>query len=373
MYTIVVKTLAGLETVLSEELNTLGLHQVKEGRRMVMCEGELSDVYRINYLSRLALKVLVKLDERPVRHADDVYKLGKKINWSDWFDNGRTFAVDSVSFNRLFTHTGYPALLTKDAIVDHFREKNGKRPSVDVRQPDVRIHIHVSEHKATLYLDSSGDSLHLRGYKSRSGVAPLSEVLAAGLISLTGWDGSKLLHDPMCGSGTILTEALMMRCHIPAQMFRKFFCFEKWQNFDREAFNDIKEEARKKIQLQIPLNISGADIAGRNIRDTENNLSKLPHGSLVELAREDFMDSESEDESITILTNPPYDERLSLHDVHDFYSHIGDTLKHGYTNCEAFIFSPKNMAKKHLGLKPAGRTTMYNGKIECELINYQLF
>jgi len=325
--------------------------------RAVQFKGNTELMYKANFLCRTALRVLKVVSVSEVRDEDELYNAVQNIDWSEYITADQTLAVNAVVNQHKITHSLYAALKTKDAIVDQFRDRTGKRPSVDLENAD---------------LDSSGDSLHRRGYRKVQGEAPISEVLAAGMVMLAGWKGQTPLLDPMCGSGTILTEALMIARNIPAGHFRNCFDFEKWKNFDSELWQKIKTDGRS-LTNDNKFTILGSDQSMRAIDATRVNLRSAGFAEDIKLKIINFQDSHPEAENGTIITNPPYGERMQKEDLNGFYSMIGDVLKKKYSGYEAWLITSDFSALKSVGLKPSKKVTLYNGPLECRFVKYELY
>lgn len=367
----IAKTFQGLENVLAKELTELGANDVQIGRRVVSFSGDKELMYRANFQLRTAIRIL-----KPIKHfrattADEVYEAVKAMDWTEYLDNDTTFAVDSVVFSTEFRHSKFVAYKVKDAIVDQFREKTGNRPNVRITNPDLQLHIHVAEFDCTLSLDSSGESLHRRGYRQESVEAPLNEVLAAGIIMQTGWHGECDLIDPMCGSGTIAIEAALIARGIAPGVYRKEYAFEKWRDYDRELFEKIYEDESKERPFEH--HIYAYDINHNAIAIASNNVKAAGLSKEISLQQQDFKDFTQPKEKSIIITNPPYGERISAPDLLGLYKMIGERLKHHFTGCEAWILSYREECFDQIGLRPSLRTPLFNGSLECELRKYQLF
>jgi putative N6-adenine-specific DNA methylase len=368
---LIAKTLYGLETVLAEELTELGASDVTPVNRAVLFSGNKDLLYKVNYASRTALSVLVALSGFRIKSREDLYRKCHEIKWSDFMDNYSTFSVVPVVNSDIFPHSGYPALVVKDAIADYFREKSGQRPSVDLKNPDIVINLHVSNDHADISLDSSVIPLFKRGYREEQGLAPLNEVLAAGMLKLSGWDGKMPLHDPMCGSGTIVIEAAMMAAGIPAGNCRKHFGFMKWNNYDEELFSRIRKEMMPENLPDI--SITGSDISDEAIRQAANNLVRAGVEKLVSLETASFSDVKVNEGKGYLVFNPPYGERLKTDDPEKLYSMIGTTLKHRYPGKSAWIITSAKEYLRFVGLKPVRKYTLYNGSLECVYAGYELY
>ncbi len=347
----VAKTLFGFEPTLARELRNLGAQQVKEGVRNVQFIGDKGFMYKANLALRTAIKILVPIYSFSVNDEFELYKKLKKFQWEEYLDQTKTFAINSVIHSDNFNNSLYVSLKSKDAIVDYFREKTGNRPNVDLKHPDILFNIHIKKDWCTVSLDSSGESLHKRGYKSDTNIAPINEVLAAGLILLSGYDGSQHFIDPMSGSSTILIEATMIANNIPVNINRLEFAFEKWKDFDRELFDVIHESLLKKVRNSTK-KIIGFDKAPSAVRKATNNILNASLEEFITVEKQDFFQSKKPVEGNTIvLFNPPYGERISV-DIPVFYGKIGDTLKQEYPDTNAwFITSDYQVGLKSVGLR----------------------
>jgi putative N6-adenine-specific DNA methylase len=366
------KTVAGMEEVLQGELAILGAMNTKILKRAVSFEGDKAMLYRANYCCRTALRILKPILVFPIVKQEDLYDNINKIPWEDYIGNENSIAVDAVNATSVFTNSQYVALKTKDAVVDRFREKTGSRPSVDLDNPDLRINIHLYKEICTVSLDSSGSSLHKRGYRHVTGPAPLNEVLAAGLIQLSGWDKTVPLYDPMCGSGTILIEANMFARNIPSGYFRPVFGFERWIDFDEALWTRIKDEENAKI-LDKGVEIYGSDITSRAIATATENVGFTRFQKQIHLEVAAFENTVPKGPTGMIICNPPYDERLQIDDIIAFYKSIGDVLKKKYTGFEAWIISSDLRALKFIGLHPSKKIQVFNGPLECKFVRFSLY
>lgn len=372
-YSMVAKTLFGFEDLLADELRGLGAMHVRTGVRNVSFEGDKGFMYKANLALRTCVRILKPIAEFQVYNEDDLYKKLQGLPWETLLKPDGTFAIDGVASSDIFTNTHYLALKSKDAIVDYFREKFGKRPDVDLKHPQVQINIHIQKNTCTVSLDSSGDSLHKRGYRSATNIAPINEVLAAGLVLLSGYNGTQHFIDPMCGSGTILIEAAMIANNIPANINRREFGFEKWSDFDAELFEIIRNSLLKKIR-ESHNEILGFDKAPSAIIKAGENIKNAQLQEFIKVKKTDFFHSEKPFEGPTVvLFNPPYGERLDI-DVPVFYKRIGDTLKRGYPNTEAWmITSDFENGLKNVGLRTSRKIKVYNGKLECRFVQYKMY
>ena len=361
--------MAGLEEVLAQELIEIGADEVQIGRRSVYFSGDIKLLYKSNYCLRTALRILVPIDSYKIYSVDDLYQRAKNFKWEDLFDCDQTFAIQSNVFSDLFDNSMYASLKLKDAIVDRFRYKLGNRPNVDSKNPDILINLHISNELCTISLDSSGESLHKRGYRVGQNEAPMSEVLAAGLLRLSDWDKKSELIDPMCGSGTIAIEAAMLANGIYPGKIRKNFCFKNWRNFDPELFKRMENEVEPVDKT--PVKISASDILRRNIDIASKNADEAGVSSLIDFKVSDFKVLEPVSEKLFLLFNPPYGERLTPDDT-NFYSMIGERLKHHYTNATVWIISTSQCLKS-IGLRPSRKIPVLNGSLECSFRKYELY
>ena len=370
-FEMIAKTFMGLEPVLAKELTHLGANNVEIGRRMVSFTGNKEMLYRANFQLHTAIRILKPIARFKALTPDEVYEGVKKVDWTQFLSNDNTFAVDSVVFSEEFRHSKFVAYKVKDAIVDQFRETTGTRPNISVANPDIRLNIHIAEDKCTLSLDSSGESLHRRGYRQESVEAPLNEVLAAGIILLTGWKGDTDFIDPMCGSGTIAIEAALIAKNMAPGLFRKEFAFEKWPDFDRDLFdaiyNDDSEERDYKFHIY------GYDIDMKAVNTARLNVKAAGLSDCITIECADFKDFKQPKEKSIMVTNPPYGERISTPDLLGTYRMIGERLKHQFLDNDAWVLSYRSECFDQIGLKPSIKIPLYNGSLECELRKYQIF
>jgi putative N6-adenine-specific DNA methylase len=362
-------TMAGLEEILAQELIELGADDVQIGRRSVYFSGDQTMLYRANYCLRTALRVLMPIDSYKIHSADDLYQRGKNFKWEDLFGVEQTFAIQSVTFSDLFNNSMYASLKLKDAIVDRFRYKFGERPSINTKYPDILINLHISNDYCTISLDSSGESLHKRGYRLDQNEAPMSEVLAAGLLRLSAWDQKSELSDPMCGSGTIAIEAAMLANGVYPGSIRKNFAFFNWKSFNRSAYQRMVEEIESgRIDA---VKIKASDISRRNIDIAYKNAEVAGVLKLIDFQIADFRTLKPSSENPFLLFNPPYGERLTPDDA-NFYTMIGDRLKQEYSNSTVWVISTAQCLKS-IGLRPSKKITILNGSLECSFRKYELY
>lgn len=370
-FEMIAKTFQGLEEVLAEELTALGANDVAIGRRMVSFSGNKEMLYKANFCLRTAIRILKPIKSFTAKNADEVYEQVKGFPWKDILDENKTFAVDAVVFSDEFRHSKFVSYKVKDAIVDYFRDLNGKRPSVRINKPDVLINIHIAQSHCTLSLDSSGESLHRRGYRQEAVEAPLNEVLAAGMVLMSGWKGECDLIDPMCGSGTIPIEAALIARNIAPGVFRKEFAFEKWVDFDQDLFDSIYNDDSQEREFNHKIygydnNPNAHDIAIHNVKAA--GVSKD-----VVLKLQPFQQFEQPKEKSMIIMNPPYGERISTKDLLGLYQMIGERLKHAFCDNDAWILSYREECFDQIGLKPSRKVPFFNGALECEFRKYQIF
>ena len=363
----------GLEEILAEELYQLGAKNIEVGSRAVRFMGDKKLMYEANLWCRTAVRILKPFANFPARDEKDLYKQVQKIDWTEYLSVDSTFAISSVVNQSTFEHSLFVSQLTKDAIADQFRDKFGKRPSVDLDNPDVRINLHMLENRVNLSLDSSGDSLHKRGYRLQTNVAPLNEILAAGIILLTGWDKKTPLYDPMCGSGTLLTEAAMIAHNIAPGLYRHDFGFTHWQDFDEELFKQVIREARQQEDPDNDVPIIGSDIDRDYVEAARNNISSAELDDYVRVKVADFKETQKPEEKGILIVNPPYNERLVNENINELYKMIGDTLKTHYQDWDAYVFTGNLEAAKNIGLKTSRRIPLYNGSIDSRLLKYELY
>lgn len=371
-FPLIAKTNAGLEEVLAGELKQIGAEDIEILNRAVRFSADLKLLYKANYLLRTALRILKPIYQFRARTEDQLYKAVKAYDWSSHLRTDQSFAIDEVVSSPHFTHSHYIALKTKDAIVDQFREKEGKRPSVDVNFPDVRLNLHISNDECSLLLDSSGTSLHKRGYRSYADKAPINEVLAAGMVQLSGWQADSHFLDVMCGSGTIPIEAAMFAMRIPAGYYRKEFGFLKWADFDRQLWQDVVDEANGQIR-EFDHQIIGSDRSRKALEIAHRNIRQAHLHKDITLLRkpiEEFIPPEGEG---VVIINPPYGERLEEDDLFALYKSIGDTFKSSFKGYKAWVISSELQALKRVGLKPSKKYTLYNGPLECRFACFDIF
>jgi len=368
----VAKTMFGFEEVLAKELRNLGAGNVEEGVRSVSFEGDTGFMYKANLCLRTAIKIVKPIHSFSVRDENDLYKKIYQMDWFDYLSTDTTFAIDATVNSENFTHSLYVSQKTKDAIVDKFRDTDGKRPDVDIKFPDVRINIHIQNNQCNVALDSSGRSLHQRGYRTATNIAPINEVLAAGLLLLSGWEGQCDFLDPMCGSGTLLIEAAMIACNIPANINRKEFAFEKWHDFDADLFEKIVDASLKRAR-EFNFKILGYDKAPSAVRKANDNVVNANLAEYINIEKKNFFDTEKfTDNHLHIVFNPPYGERLNI-EMEDFYTDIGNTLKRNYPGTDAWFVTSNLEALKFVGLRPSRKIKVFNSHLESRLVKYVMY
>ncbi len=371
-FKMVATTMAGLEEVLATELKKLGARTIETHTRAVSFVGDKGFMYKANFSLRTALRVLKTLHTFKINDAENLYTEVKKMNWEDYLDNDKTFAIDCILNSELFLNSQFPSLKAKDAIADFFRDKYGKRPNVNKENPDVLIQLHIFKDQCTVSLDSSAESLHKRGYRAEADVAPLSEVLAAGLVMLSGWDQKTTLVDFMCGSGTILIEAALLAANVPPGYFRTSFGFETWKDFDADLFETIKQSAIERISEQ-DFFLYGCDNSARAVDKAHENATSAKVDDVLKIAQRDFKEMNPPSPKGTIIINPPYGEKIKLEALGELYKEIGDTLKKKYQGYTAWIITSNKEAAKQIGLHASRKVTVFNGGLECKFMRFELY
>ena len=371
-FKMIAKTFFGFEEILAKELQQMGAQQVEMGVRMVSFMGDKGFMYKANIGLRTALKILMPIHSFKAYNDSSLYKGIQSFDWSQYLNANQSFVVDVTLNSEHFNHSQFVALKTKDAIVDQFRDKFGKRPDVDKDFPDLRINVHIYNDACSVALDTSGASLHHRGYRTATNIAPINEVLAAGMLLLSGWDGQGDFLDPMCGSGTILAEAAMIACNIPANINRKEFGFERWPDWDNDLFDKVMDSLMNKTR-EFHYTIKGYDKAPSAVMKAKDNIRNANLDEFVTVVQEDFFKTEKETRGpLHMVFNPPYGERLDI-DLERFYREIGDTLKQGYPNTNAWFITANLEALKYVGLKPSRKIKLFNGKLEARLVKYEMY
>ena len=372
-FKMIAKTFYGFEEILSEELLKLGAQKIIKGNRNVSFYGDKGFMYKSNISLRTALKIIKPIKEFKFKDIDEYYKKIYEIKWEDYLDFNSSFLINSVVFNsKIFNNSKFTSLKAKDAIVDRFRNKFKNRPSINSFNPELKIEIHVNKNFCTISLDSSGESLHKRGYKKYNSAAPLNEVLAAGIILMSEWDKKSDLLDPMCGTGTFLIEAAMIARNIAPNLNRLAFAFEKWKDWDNELFETIEESVKSK-EIEFEHKLYGFDISSAMIKKAEKNIEISDLGVDIEIVKKDFLTSiKTDNDKLHVLINPPYDKRISA-DVNQLYKKIGDTLKNNYLYSDVWIITANLEAIKSIGLKSSKKIKLFNANLESRLLNYKIY
>ena len=371
-YEMLAKTFFGMEALLANELKAMGAQEVRTGTRLVRFKGDKGFMYKANLCLRTALKILKPIHFTRVPTQKAFYDQLYHFPWEEYLGVHQTFAFDAVVLGDHFTHSLYITQRAKDALVDRFRKKTGQRPSVDLDRPDIRFHIHIHDDRMSLALDTSGASLHKRGYRSATNIAPLNEVLAAGVLLLSGWEGQAHFLDPMCGSGTLAIEAAMIAAHIPPNINRSEFAFEKWPDWDETLFQKIFEAQLNRTTTP-EFSILASDKAPSAVYKAQDNIKNANLDEFIQVERSNFFHSNKSVEGpLFLVCNPPYGERLTG-DMEALYRSFGDTLKQGYSNTDAWILSSNREALKSFGLRPKRRIKLYNGKLEARLAHFPIY
>ncbi len=370
-FEMIAKTFYGLEEVLAEEIVNLGGDDVEIGRRAVFFKGDKRLMYKANLHLRTALRILKPIKAFRAKTADEIYETLRKIDWEEYMDIKQTFTVDTVLFSDTFKNSQYLTYRVKDAIADSFNAKYGKRPSVRLVNPDIYVHLHISQEMCTLCMDSSGESLHKRGYRTEQTEAPLNEVLAAGMLLLAGWKGQTNFIDPMCGSGTLPIEAALIALNIPAGIYRQRFAFQSWKDYDADLFDEIYDE---DSQRPFEYKIYGSDISRQAIAIATRNVERAGLKKYINLKVKPIQEilTTVGNEGL-LMTNPPYGERLKPEDLMGLYADLGERLKHVFTGYQAWILSYRKECFDHIGLRHSKRFFLMNGSLECELRQYEIF
>lgn len=371
-FKMVAKTFFGFEEILAKELQQLGAQEVEIGTRMVSFKGDKGFMYKANLSLRSALKILKPIYHFRAFNDQSLYKGIQGIDWSKYLNANQTFVIDTTIHSDNFKHSQFVSQKAKDAIVDQFRDKTGQRPSIDKDFPDLRINIHIDRDQCSVSLDTSGASLHQRGYRTATNIAPINEVLAAGILLLSGWDGSSDFLDPMCGSGTILVEAAMIACNIPANINRKEFAFEKWNDWDNDLFDQIIDALMKRTK-EFHHTIIGYDKAPSAVQKAKDNVQNANLEDYITISQANFFDTKKENVGpLYMVFNPPYGERLDI-DLERFYREMGDTLKNNYPNTNAWFITANLEALKYVGLRPSRKIKLFNGSLEARLVKYEMY
>jgi len=369
--TITLKTIFGLEQVLSEELVELGFKNPEILNRAVQIKGTWKDVYYLNLHIRCAISVLVRVESFFLKHEDDLYKKCMRIDWTSYFDMDKTFAVKGAVFSDLFNHSQYPFFVVKDAIVDTFRDKFDDRPDVNVKTPQVLFDVYINKREVIISLNASGAPLFQRGYRESVGEAPLNEVMAAGLIRLSGWDRKSTFMDPFCGSGTLLIEAALLAAGIPSLVERQHFAFKNFANYDAEMWEEIQAAVPRRV-MELPCEIIGSDIDAEAVTNTRRNLRALPVGRFVKTSVDAFQDVKKVGETGVMISNPPYGERMG-EEVEEMYAELGDWMKTEMKGFDCWVLSSNMEAFKELGLRPDRKIKLFNGDLTCSFRKYAVY
>jgi putative N6-adenine-specific DNA methylase len=370
-YRLIVKTLFGLEEILGKELLALGGREIKTLNRAVAVVGDMGFVYKINIALRTGLRVLLPVAEFEMEDVEHYYEEMFDIPWESYFDIEKSFAIDVVGTNDLLNHSSFAGLKAKDAVVDRFRSKSGERPSVERGTPDVPIHIHIYERTIRVYLDASGDSLHKRGYRLKAGFAPLNEVLAAGIILHSKWNGGMPVLDPMCGSGTFLVEAALIAHQLPPNIYRESFAFHHWKDFDASLYEKIREGLLSRAK-EYEGKIMGRDMEEYALEAAAENIERAMFDDAIRLRQADFFEAEPPAEKGLMLVNPPYNVRIQAQ-THKMYRQMGDTLKSKYAGWEVYWITSDMEAIKSIGLRPSRKWNLFNGELECKLLRFDMY
>jgi putative N6-adenine-specific DNA methylase len=369
------KTFFGLEEVLEKELEKLGARDVVKHNRAVSFTGDIGFIYKCNLNLRTALRILVTIAEFEVCDEQSLYNEIKKIDWEQHMGVGDTLAIDCVLNTRLFTHSQYISQKAKDAIADQFREKYTKRPSVDLDNPTLRLNLHIYDNKCSVAIDSSGESLHKRGYRDKTNLAPINEALAAGLVLLSGWDKRRNFIDPMCGSGTLLIEAALIAANIPPGYFKQDFGFMHWKRFlafDEDLWKTIYDSAINRIITDTP-KLFGGELSHNVARIAKENVKLARVEDMVNIRECDIKDFEAPEGGGVVIVNPPYGERMHKDNIDELYKSIGDTFKKRFAGYTCWIISSNKDALKNVGLKPSRKIPIYNGQLECRFMKYEMY
>ncbi len=372
-FPLIAKTFFGLEEVLAAELRELGAEEVEPGRRMCSFRGDQKMLYRANLCCRTAVRILKPIARFPADGTDALYRRIGRTSWLKHLEPEGTLAIDPVTSGGVFNNSLYAAQVAKDAIVDQIRRATGNRPSVDLADPDVRINLHIDQKRVTVYLDASGESLHKRGYRQASGVAPINEVLAAGILRLIGWDRASALVDFMCGSGTFPIEAAMLARRIVPGTIRQQFGYQRWKDFDAAAHEAVLAEARRQELPSLDFPIVGSDHDAEMISASRENAARAGVATNITWQVQDFTESSPPAPTGTLVSNPPYEERIKTDDIVEFHRRIGDVLKHRWAGYTAWILAGNLEAAKFIGLKPGAKIRLFNGQIECRLLKFAIY
>ena len=367
---ITLKCFFGFEETLKEELLEYGYDQIEILNRAVQIRGTWKDVYYLNLHSRCSISILVEIASFRIKTENDLYQSASKIKWSNIFDVNKTFAVKGAIYSDIFTNTHYPYLLVKDAIVDHFRDKTGDRPNIEIKRPQVLIDVYIRNNQVTISVNTSGNPLFQRGYRNAAGEAPINEVVAASLIRMSGWDRKTNLMDPFCGSGTILIEGALLATGIPSNIERQHYAFKNFKNFDRNLWDEIYDKAIRIVR-KLPCKFLGSDISDEMVLKSRRNLREFSFGRFIEILGKPFNEVRKSEEPVFIISNPPYGQRLEIEE--ELYAQIGSWLKHEIKEGTACIISSSEEGFKSIGLKHSKKIKVYNGNLDCSFRCYELF
>jgi putative N6-adenine-specific DNA methylase len=369
--TITLKCFYGFEEVLKDELEELGFTNCGLGNRAVSLIGTWKDVYFLNLYSRCAISVLVEVTRFTFRSEQDLYDASLSINWSNWFHESNTFVVRGAIQTQKVRNTHYPFLLIKDGIVDHFRENNKERPSIDTKHPKIVIDLYLNDKEGVISVNTSGLPLFQRGYRTSTGIAPINEVVAASLIRLSGWDRKQAFYDPFCGSGTLLIEAALLATGIPSNIERTHYAFKNLANFDAEIWNSIYENAPRMVR-SLPCSIGGSDISDEMVIKARRNLRGFSFGRFIQVSSKDFREITDKNGIEFMLTNPPYDERMQL-EGEELYQQLGTWMKHTVQEVPTWIISSNKEGFHAIGLKPSKKYDVFNGDLKCSFRRYDTY
>ena len=367
---ITLKCFFGFEETLKEELLEYGYDQIEILNRAIQIRGTWKDVYYLNLHSRCSISILVEIASFRIKTENDLYQSASKIKWSNIFDVNKTFAVKGAIYSDIFTNTHYPYLLVKDAIVDHFRDKTGDRPNIEIKRPQVLIDVYIRNNQVTISVNTSGNPLFQRGYRNAAGEAPINEVVAASLIRMSGWDRKTNLMDPFCGSGTILIEGALLATGIPSNIERQHYAFKNFKNFDRNLWDEIYDKAIRIVR-KLPCKFLGSDISDEMVLKSRRNLREFSFGRFIEISGKPFSEVRKSEEPVFIISNPPYGQRLEIEE--ELYAQIGSWLKHEIKEGTACIISSSEEGFKSIGLKHSKKVKVYNGNLDCSFRCYELF
>ncbi len=366
-------TLAGFEDILANELKSFGARDVEKGRRAVLFRGDLGSIYKANFRSRFALRILKPVKTFVAIDENAYYARIKAFPWERHLTKDQTFSIKTAVRSQTFTHSHFMALKAKDAIADRIREKTGERPNVDIENPDLPIHIRIDRELVTVSLDSTGASLHMRGYRQLTGQAPMNEVLAAGIVEFSQWDITTPFYDAMCGAGTIAMEAAIKGLNMPPGLFRKQgYAFENWPDFNQELFDKIVESSLDRIS-DIKLNIYASDVSSNVVSKAKKNIYNAELEDEIQVSVQDFLDVKPEENRGTLILNPPYGERMDKEDIDELYGNMGDAFKQNWQGFSCFMITANLSALKKVGLRSSMKKELFNGALECRLARFDIY